>query len=79
MDRNKHCCVGIYQEGKSYLIAVSVYHQVVSGIAFIALSLIDVEKQKSYSIGQEQIIFSQSDKIKLRKKERKETEFNRRG
>ncbi|MCS7078210.1 MAG: hypothetical protein NZ455_15970, partial [Bacteroidia bacterium] len=45
---------GLYQEGKRYLIAISVYQQVVSGIAFMALSLIDVEKRKSYSIGQEQ-------------------------
>ncbi|MDW8346480.1 MAG: hypothetical protein RML94_05935 [Bacteroidia bacterium] len=79
MDRNKHCCIGPYQEGKEYLIAISVYQQVVSGIAFMALSLIDVEKLKLYSIGQEQIIASQADKVKLRKKERKETEFNRRG
>ncbi|MCS7075305.1 MAG: hypothetical protein NZ455_01280 [Bacteroidia bacterium] len=41
-----------------------------SGIAFMALSLIDVEKRKSYSISQEQIIVSQVDKVKLRKKKR---------
>ncbi|MDW8348414.1 MAG: hypothetical protein RML94_15735 [Bacteroidia bacterium] len=37
----------------------------------MALNLIDVEKRKSYSIGQEQIIVSQSDKVKLRKKKEK--------
>ncbi|MCS7077280.1 MAG: hypothetical protein NZ455_11255 [Bacteroidia bacterium] len=41
----------------------------------MALSLIDVEKRNSYSIGQEQIIVSQADKIKFRKKKQSLTTF----
>ncbi|MCS7078382.1 MAG: transposase, partial [Bacteroidia bacterium] len=61
---------GRHTHGK-YGFYSSVYQQVVFGIAFMALSLIDVEKRKSYSIAQEQVIVSETDKNKAKARKSK--------